>query len=233
MTNNILSRPAGVLCEPRTIFDPALTLLYLNQIPILFSRGAAETAYFFSLEQTSKLDMFPFFCGKFTLRASCLELPSTGLFLFVDTECTGLCNHVITRHGRDLIKGQLLSPIIPQCSTTHTTQNLQHHIRLQLSLTMRFSNLLVPFVSAIALASNVAASATPERRGSPPTQSCSTGDLTCCVSSAPFSSLSSATQSSLLGLVNPNLLLNLPVGLDCVVPGLLGWYCTPRFLYSI
>ena len=95
---------------------------------------------------------------------------------------------------------------------------------------MLFYKSLVSFVTAIALASSVTASATPERRQ---TQICSTGNLTCCVTSTPFTGLSEATQSGLLALLDPNLNLNLPVGLDCVIPGLLGWYCTPRFLYSI
>ena len=95
---------------------------------------------------------------------------------------------------------------------------------------MLFYKSLISFVTAIALASSGTASATPERRQ---TQSCSTGSLTCCTSSTPFTGLSEAAQSGLLGLLDPNLNLNLPIGLDCVVPGLLGWYCTPRFLYSI
>src|ERR1700677_570266 len=90
-------------------------------------------------------------------------------------------------------------------------------------------------MTAIALASSVTASATPERRQYPPTQSCqaSTGSLTCCLTTTPFTGLSEAAQSGLLGLGDPNLNLNLPVGLDCVLPGLLGWYCTPRILNSI
>ena len=93
---------------------------------------------------------------------------------------------------------------------------------------MLFYKSLVSFVTAIALASGVTAAVTPERRQ---TQSCSTGSLTCCTDSTPFTGLSEAEQSA-IGLLDPNLNLDLPIGLDCIVPGLLGWYCTPRFLYS-
>jgi hypothetical protein len=108
------------------------------------------------------------------------------------------------------------------------TESLQH--QPQTFLTMLFYKSLVSFVTVIALASSVTASVTPERRYT----SCqaSSGSSTCCNTSSPFTALSSATQG-LLALISPNLNLNLPVGLDCVASGVLGWYGTPRiFLFN-
>jgi hypothetical protein len=99
---------------------------------------------------------------------------------------------------------------------------------------MLFYKSLVSFVTAIALASSVTASVAPERRQyTPPNCQVSSGSSTCCTTSTPFTGLSEGTQGGLLGLLGPNLNLNLPIGLDCVLPGTLGWYCTPRILYSI
>ncbi|KAF8259869.1 hypothetical protein EI94DRAFT_1706731 [Lactarius quietus] len=84
---------------------------------------------------------------------------------------------------------------------------------------MLFYKSLVSFITAIALAGSVTASVTPERRQT--TQSCSTGSLTCCATTTPFTALSSAAQES-LALLDPNLNLDLPVGLGCVLAGVLG-----------
>ncbi|KAF8260084.1 hypothetical protein EI94DRAFT_1790146 [Lactarius quietus] len=85
---------------------------------------------------------------------------------------------------------------------------------------MLFYKSLVSFVTAIALAGSVTASAVPERRQT--TQSCSTGSLTCCVTSSPFTGLSEAIQEGLLALLDPDFNINLPVGLGCVAAGVLG-----------
>ena len=92
---------------------------------------------------------------------------------------------------------------------------------------MLFHKPLVSFVAAIALASSVTASATPVRRNGPPAgQSCSTGSLTCCDSTSPFSSLSGLIKG-LLDILVPDLNVNADVGLNCLLAGTLGWYCNP------
>jgi hypothetical protein len=96
---------------------------------------------------------------------------------------------------------------------------------------MLFHKSLVSFVAAIALASSVTASVTPERRQWSSCQA-SSGSSTCCTNTSPITSLSTAAQG-LLALISPNLNLDLPIGLNCVLPGLLGWYCAPRTLYPI
>ncbi|KAN0141244.1 hypothetical protein V8E53_001000 [Lactarius tabidus] len=85
---------------------------------------------------------------------------------------------------------------------------------------MLFHKSLVSFVAAIALASSVTASVTPERRQWSSCQA-SSGSSTCCTNTSPITSLSTAAQG-LLALISPNLNLDLPIGLNCVLPGLLG-----------
>jgi hypothetical protein len=113
-------------------------------------------------------------------------------------------------------------------------ETLQHYIRLQTFLTMRFSNPLISLVAVIVLASGVTASAIPESRDSSPTQSCSTGSLSCCSSVSPFDNLSENQQSSLIPILDlSDIIANIPVGLNCLADGELGWYCTPRIFHSI
>jgi hypothetical protein len=110
------------------------------------------------------------------------------------------------------------------------TESLQH--QPQTFLTMLFYKSLVSFVTAIALASSVTASVTPERRQWSSCQA-SSGSSTCCTNVSPFTALSQAEQSGLLSLLGLNALANIPVGLNCIAPGLLGWYGTPRtFLFN-
>ena len=97
---------------------------------------------------------------------------------------------------------------------------------------MLFFNTLFSFLAAIAFASGVMASVTPVRRGGggdggQPTQSCSTGSLTCCQSSSYFEDLPSVFQDSLVSVLDPNVFANAPIGLSCDATGLLGWYCKP------
>ncbi|KAF8258357.1 hypothetical protein EI94DRAFT_1142630 [Lactarius quietus] len=86
---------------------------------------------------------------------------------------------------------------------------------------MRFSNPLISFVAAIALASSVTAIATPVRRGDsdePPSgQTCNQGSLTCCQSASTLG----AVLGSSLGVLAP-ILADLPVLSDCAVAGLGG-----------
>ena len=91
-----------------------------------------------------------------------------------------------------------------------------------------FSNTLVSFVAAVALVGSVTAAVTP-RWGQPqpqPGQSCSTGSLSCCASIAPFSSVSEQFGGLLSGL-DPTVNADVPIGLDCILDGVAGWYCTP------
>jgi hypothetical protein len=101
---------------------------------------------------------------------------------------------------------------------------------------MMFSNTLVSFIAAIALASSVTASVAPVRRGGggggKPTQSCSTGSLHCCDSASNFEDQPTDIQSGLLNAVSPNVLANVPIGVNCVVSGVAGWYCTLRLLFN-
>ena len=61
---------------------------------------------------------------------------------------------------------------------------------------------------------------------------CKTGIPTCCDSTTPFTSLSADYQAKLPPL-DSGLNKDLPVGLNCALPGTQGWYCTPRLSYSI
>ena len=114
-------------------------------------------------------------------------------------------------------------------------EKLHNYIRLQTFLTMRFSNPLVSFVATIALVSSVTASATPVRRGDgggPTTvQNCNGGSLQCCQSSIPFIDAPENIFSGLLSVLDPVTDANVPIGLSCVLAGVDGWYCTPRFSY--
>ena len=195
-------------------------------LDIISSEQLKHHVYFFAAK-TSKLqvDVLPEICGQLS-----------PLFWNSFHYCrqpihwSSLSFFPSARNGRNFIKGQLKQFKIPQRSTN--IENLQH--QPQPFLTMLFYKSFISFVTAIALASSVTASATPERRQYwPPTSNCqaSTGSSMCCSSTTPFSGLSEGLQSGLVGL--PNLNLNTPIGLDCVLPGLLGWYCTPRFLYLI
>ena len=152
----------------------------------------------------------------------------------VDGEPTGLRPHFPTRHGRKLIKGHLASLKSLQRSLTQREPSVLPLILF----TMLFSNTLVSFVAAIALASSVTASVTPVRRGGgddgKPSQSCSTGSLTCCSSSSSFAALPELIQSGLASVLDPNVLANAPIGLNCDATGLLGWYCALlRLFYSM
>ena len=93
-------------------------------------------------------------------------------------------------------------------------------------------NTLVSFIATITLAGSVTAAATP-RWGSPPLsgQSCSTGSLTCCQSASSFADLPTILQEGLVSALDPNVLANVPIGLNCDATGLLGWYCISRLVY--
>ena len=105
---------------------------------------------------------------------------------------------------------------------------------------MLFFNILFSFLAAIAFASGVMASVTPVRRGDggdggdggQPTQSCSTGSLTCCTSSSDFEDLPSVLQDGLVSALDPNVFADAPIGLNCDATGLLGWYCTHLRLFN-
>jgi hypothetical protein len=104
---------------------------------------------------------------------------------------------------------------------------------------MMFSNTLVSFIAAIALASSVTASVAPVRRGggndgngSKPTQSCSTGSLHCCDSASNFEDQPTVVQGGLLNALSPNVLANVPIGVNCVASGVAGWYCTLQLLFN-
>ena len=144
----------------------------------------------------------------------------------VNSEPTGLRSRFPTRHGRKLIKGHLASLKSPQRSLTQREPSVLPFILF----TMLFSNTLFSFVAAIALASSITASVTPVRRGGgndgKPSQSCSTGSLTCCTSSSSFATLPEVIQSGLASVLDPTVLANVPIGLNCDATGLLGWYCT-------
>ena len=104
---------------------------------------------------------------------------------------------------------------------------------------MLFFNTLFSFLAAIALASGVMASVTPVRRGGDgdggqPSQSCSTGSLTCCDTSSDFEDFPEFFQSGLLSALDPDVDADAPIGVNCAAAGLLGWYCTPlRLFYSM
>ena len=83
---------------------------------------------------------------------------------------------------------------------------------------MLFSNTFVSFIAAITLAGSVTAIATPR-------DSCSTGTLTCCDSTSYFESLPEFVQSDLISALDPNVVANVPIGLNCAAAGILGWYC--------
>jgi hypothetical protein len=103
---------------------------------------------------------------------------------------------------------------------------------------MMFSNTLVSFVAAIALASSVTASITPVRRGGgndnngKPTQSCTTGSLHCCDSSSNYEDQPTLIQEGLLSFLSPGVVANVPIGANCIASGVAGWYCTPRLLFN-
>ena len=156
-----------------------------------------------------------------------MELSSTGLSLFVDSGCTGFRYHFSIRHGRDVIKGQLISLKIPQCSAID--KNIQDYY-LQISLIMLFSNTLVSFVAAIALASSVTASTTQLRRqenSNPGSSDCDAEGATCCTTT---SSILDAPEDVLDALLALGSLVNIlaPVGTGCTLAGTAGWYCTPH-----
>ena len=96
---------------------------------------------------------------------------------------------------------------------------------------MLFSNTFVSFIAAITLAGSVTAAATPRWSTPPPAsqpgQSCSTGSLTCCDSSSSFLDLPTIYQTGLLSALDPNVLADIPIGLNCDATGILGWYCIP------
>jgi hypothetical protein len=100
---------------------------------------------------------------------------------------------------------------------------------------MMLSNTLVSFVAAITLASSVTAAVTP-RWGSPPPsqsgQSCSTGSLYCCDSSSNFEDQPTLINSGLLNAFSPDVLANVPIGLNCLASGVAGWYRTIRLLFN-
>ena len=85
-----------------------------------------------------------------------------------------------------------------------------------------FSNTLVSFVAAVALVGSVTAAVTPRNQG----QTCSTGSLSCCASIAPFSSVSGEF-GGLLSALDPTLNADVPIGLNCILDGVAGWYRTP------
>jgi hypothetical protein len=101
---------------------------------------------------------------------------------------------------------------------------------------MLFSNTLVSFIAAIAMASSVTASVTPVRRGGgddgngKPTQSCTTGSLHCCDSASNFEDQPTLIQEGLLSALSPGVLANTPIGLNCLASGVAGWYCTLRLV---
>ncbi|KAF8268131.1 hypothetical protein EI94DRAFT_1700468 [Lactarius quietus] len=103
---------------------------------------------------------------------------------------------------------------------------------------MLFNKSFVSFVAAIALATSVAAAATPNTNSNTPSTggqdqstggdkqvkvqnvvpTCSTGNPTCCGSTAPFSSLTQPQQAELHSL-DPNVNEGLNVGENCVTAG--------------
>ena len=95
---------------------------------------------------------------------------------------------------------------------------------------MRFSNPLVSFVATIALVSSATASATPVRRGGEPStdSNCNGGTLQCCQSSTILSDAPENIISSLLSIL-PDVDADTPIGLDCILDGVEGWYSTPQF----
>ncbi|KAF8260129.1 hypothetical protein EI94DRAFT_929511 [Lactarius quietus] len=82
---------------------------------------------------------------------------------------------------------------------------------------MLFQQILISFVTAMALASSVTASAILGRKGA--TCSPGTGNLLCCASSSPFSQLPSDQQTTISQLesneLNSNFNANLLVGSNC------------------
>ncbi|KAI9451544.1 hypothetical protein BJY52DRAFT_1297115 [Lactarius psammicola] len=99
---------------------------------------------------------------------------------------------------------------------------------------MLFYKPLVSSVFAMALASGVAASATPVRRAGPtpvtPWQCTeSVNNLTCCDSSI----IPPATDPLAILLIPLNQDPDLLVGLNCAITGTVAWYCTPPLSYSI
>ena len=74
-----------------------------------FTRGAAETAFVGvkCRDLACSLNSQTF--------CSFMEFSSTWLSLFADSERTGFRYHFPTRHGRNIIKQQLISLKIPQC----------------------------------------------------------------------------------------------------------------------
>ncbi|KAF8267455.1 hypothetical protein EI94DRAFT_1730620 [Lactarius quietus] len=85
---------------------------------------------------------------------------------------------------------------------------------------MLFQQTLISFVTAMALASSVTASAILGRKGA--TCGPGTGSLLCCNSSSPFSELPSDEQAVITQLqfteLNSNLNTSLIVGSDCTAP---------------
>jgi hypothetical protein len=109
----------GVHCKPRTVFQgPALALRYSRQTGSYFLRGAAETAHLFCAGV--KRRNLACCLNMRTIHPSFLGHTSTGLSLFGRQRSAlrqpDLCHYFPTRYGRNLIKGQLMSLRIPQCS---------------------------------------------------------------------------------------------------------------------
>ena len=98
---------------------------------------------------------------------------------------------------------------------------------------MLFFSYLFSFIAAIAFSTGVTAAVTPRWSNPPPSsgQTCSTGSLQCCASISPFSSVDSTVQGGLLGILDPVTNANVPIGLNCLAPGLLGWYSPALLSY--
>ena len=165
-----------------------------------------------------------------TLLSDCLCL--------VDGETAALNLHLLTRHERNLIKGLLASLRILQCSLpqrepSELYSHLNHSTLFSIFFTMMFYNTLFSFVAAIALASGVTAAVMPRggggggEGGPQGGQTCITGSLSCCTSVSPFSSLSENEFGGLLNILDPNVNADVPIGLNCALSGVAGWYCSP------
>ncbi|KAH9170807.1 hypothetical protein EDB89DRAFT_1975997, partial [Lactarius sanguifluus] len=88
---------------------------------------------------------------------------------------------------------------------------------------MLFYKPLVSLVTAMALASTVTASATPERRTSPGEQcTANAQNLFCCTSGAGVLSTFGPVGTAIHALLGID--LTAIVGLDCTLSGLLSWY---------
>jgi hypothetical protein len=117
----------------------------------------------------------------------------------------------------------------PQCPTKHKETKADHH-RFPTFLIMLFHKSLISFAAAIALASSVTAVVIPASADCP-----SGSRLTCCDRTIAFNYLTSDQKVSLAAL-DHNLNIDLQVGINCALPGYLGywvgWYCTHASLIS-